>query len=173
LLPFFYGEIFADISIRKQGLNISNIYDDKKYMEEKIVYFLDLEDDTDFLNLISWKMRRYKIILMPVDIKRLREVLSKRSLLVTFVRSVESKALFQKLRSSHFDISMLNNKLNLVEFSSFESKKVSKFKDSYSQYLLPISFKEVGELISMHANELHESDRLWPGGRRCRIRVEM
>ena len=32
---------------------------------------------------------------------------------------------------------------------------------------------EAGELISLHASEFHQNDQLWPGGRRCRIRVEM
>ena len=70
--------------------------------------------------------------------------------------------------------SMINKRITFVEFNSFEQTgKKSKFMNQHFEYLLPMKFSEISRTIADHVDDFYEVDRLWPGGNRARLTIEI
>ena len=144
-------------------------------MKERVVYFLDLDGDKAFSTKIAWEMRRHKIIIIPTKRKNLKNLLrGKGNILFTFARSMDDQSKLDELKSSYLNLSMINKKITFIEFNSFEKMgKKSKFMNQHFQYVLPMSFSKISRTIADHVDDFYQVDRLWPGGNRARLTIEM
>ena len=142
-------------------------------MKDRIVYFLDYNVSPIIIAQLGWSLRKYKIILVPVNPKDLLDQLNKnKCFLVSLVQSYSQFQLHLLFKRRFLNRALRNLDLRLFELSSFHHVKESNMqteKNLVIKLSLPQDLEIMTKRINKEVNNFFVQSKKWPGGIRAKL----